>query len=168
MYIYICIYIYNIRGRVPCKERGVRRADPESSIQAGQRPIGNIGIQVSRIDTRTYPYLLFTLKVHCAPKWFDSEFPLSKTTKLLVETRSYTWTKQIYPQHLISSCRAPSSIYNIFFWIALGAPWSMCAAGCTIQLNTAGEGALCLEGFTPIIIRKTRKKTGKVGSYPRT
>jgi len=29
----------------------------------------------------------FAVKVPCAPKWFDFEFPIIKTTKLLVETR---------------------------------------------------------------------------------
>jgi len=47
------------------------------------------------------------LEVLCAPKWFDYEFPTIKTTKLLVETRSGTWAKQIYPLRFISSCRAP-------------------------------------------------------------
>jgi len=35
------------------------------------------------------------LKVLCAPKWNDFEFPIIKTTKLLVETRSGTWAKRI-------------------------------------------------------------------------
>jgi len=47
------------------------------------------------------------LKVPRAPKWFDFEFPIIKTKKLLVETRSGTWAKRIYPCRSISSCRAP-------------------------------------------------------------
>jgi len=35
------------------------------------------------------------LKVLCTPKWNDFEFPLIKTTKLLVEPRSCTWAKRI-------------------------------------------------------------------------
>jgi len=50
------------------------------------------------------------LKVPCAPKWFDVEFPLIKTTKLLVKTRSCTWAKRIYPSRLVSSSRAPLTI----------------------------------------------------------
>jgi len=47
------------------------------------------------------------LKVPCTPKWFDFEFPLLKTTKLWVETRSCTWTTRIYLERLLHSCRAP-------------------------------------------------------------
>jgi len=47
------------------------------------------------------------LKVPCAPKWFVFEFPIIKTTKPLVETRSGTWAKGIYSQRLIGNCRAP-------------------------------------------------------------
>jgi len=49
--------------------------------------------------------MLRTLKVPCAPKWFDSEFSMFKTTKLLAEARSGTWAKRIYPYRFISSCR---------------------------------------------------------------
>jgi len=35
------------------------------------------------------------LKVPCAPKWNGFEFPIIKTTKLLVETRAGTWAKRI-------------------------------------------------------------------------
>jgi len=48
-------------------------------------------------------------KVPCAPKWFDFELPIIKTTKLLVKTGSGTWVGWIYPDRLLSSCRAPLS-----------------------------------------------------------
>jgi len=47
------------------------------------------------------------LKVSCAPKWFDLEFPTIKTTKLVVETRLGTRATRMYPWRLISSYRAP-------------------------------------------------------------
>ena len=47
------------------------------------------------------------LKVPCAPKCIDFELPIIKTTKLLVETRSCTGAKRIYPWRFSSSCRAP-------------------------------------------------------------
>ena len=46
-------------------------------------------------DLSSYPRC--SLKVPCAPKWFDFEIPPIKTTNLLVETRSCTWAKRIHP-----------------------------------------------------------------------
>ena len=39
---------------------------------------------------------LIYLKVPCAPKWFDFEFPIIKPTNLLVETRTCTGAKRVY------------------------------------------------------------------------
>jgi len=50
----------------------------------------------SCVHSRPSPrHLRSLLKVLCAPKWNDFEFPIIKTTKLLVETRSGTWAKRI-------------------------------------------------------------------------
>jgi len=49
------------------------------------------------------------LKVPCAPKWFDSEFPIIKTTKLVVETRSCTCRSDQFPMRV---CSCPLCIIN--------------------------------------------------------
>ena len=48
-----------------------------------------------------------TLKVPCAPKSFDLEFPIIKTTKLSVEKRSGTRAERSYLKRFMRSCRAP-------------------------------------------------------------
>jgi len=48
-----------------------------------------------------------TLKVPCAPIWFDLKFSIIKLTKLFVETRTGTWAKRTYPSRLVSSWREP-------------------------------------------------------------
>jgi len=64
----------------------------------------------------------YELKVPCAPKRFDLEFLILKTTKLLVETRSGTWAKHIYSVRLISSCRAPLIIFKKTTRVAAPSP----------------------------------------------
>jgi len=53
-----------------------------------------------RLPGAYYYYYLYckhsqktSLKVPFAPKWFDFELPIIKTTKLLVETRSCAWSE---------------------------------------------------------------------------
>ena len=46
-------------------------------------------------STARGPLRQLGLRVPCALKWNDFEFPIIKTTKLLVETRSCTWARRI-------------------------------------------------------------------------
>ena len=63
------------------------------------------------------------LKVACAPKWFSCEFPLIKTTKLLVETRSGIWAKRICPSWFFYSCRAPLILRVTIPLVRRGLDW---------------------------------------------
>jgi len=71
-----------------------RAASSRSSVQCCPRPNSRWAL----------PGVSSRLKMPCAPTCFGFEFSIIKTKKLLVETRSGTWAKRIYPVRFISSC----------------------------------------------------------------
>jgi len=90
IYIYIHIYILYLVAVVPPRHharvlgRFVAQPPVGLAVVINHHLLkkGNVGLG---------------LKVPCAPKWFDFESPLIKTTKPLVQTRSGTRAKRIYP-----------------------------------------------------------------------
>jgi len=69
-----------------------------------RRPGSDQGLTLTQLTEPAFSSLLLRhrrpgndqgLKVLCTPKWNDFEFPVIKTTKLVVETRSCTWAKRI-------------------------------------------------------------------------
>jgi len=85
-----CPHCFNTIARL----LGIIRPPPDPSfVWHTPYNIGNNNV-VSRPPHHVGTKLI-TLKVPCAPKWNDFEFPIIKTTKLWVETRSGTWAKRI-------------------------------------------------------------------------
>jgi len=101
MYIYIYIYIYLFIYIIYIYSTHI------DLCCEGRCAVQPMGLQAA-LSERVHP--ITPLKVLCAPKWNDFEFPIIKTTKLLVETRSGTWAKRFYLERLLSSCRAPLKV----------------------------------------------------------
>ena len=80
----VCVYIYAYYVRAQTELNSELREEETDAVR-------------ETFDKRWRPrsIYLFGLKLPCAPKWNDFEFPIIKTTKVLVETRSGTWAKRI-------------------------------------------------------------------------
>ena len=108
VYIYIYIYFINI---ITCSLelwREARSADNSSRVLAScvLSLVASVDLMLSAaVCSATRVASTWTTKkwsvigalCACAPKWFDFEFRINKSTKLLVETRSGTWARRTYP-----------------------------------------------------------------------
>jgi len=93
---------YSELFRVPWVNLGYIAGDRRQNLKPS---IAQVPEQ-SEFTDNAYLVAQSILKVPNSPTWFDFECPGTKTTTLVVETCSGTWTKRIHPYRLPSSCRA--------------------------------------------------------------